>query len=52
VDLNKEAPTLLRTLVRHGLISSYPQLKEINTGIVSQAEHTIVISGSKCEVTT
>lgn len=52
VDLNKEAPTLLRTLVRHGLISSYPQLKEINMGIVSQAEHTVVISGSKCEVTT
>ena len=52
VDLNREAPALLHTLLRHGLISSYPQLRETNRGIVSQAEHTVVIVGAKCEVTT
>jgi methionyl aminopeptidase len=50
--LNPEAPALLHTLVRHGLISSYAILKEVRGGMVSQKEHTIIISGSKCEVTT
>jgi methionyl aminopeptidase len=52
VDLNREAPALLHTLLRHGLISSYPQLREIKRGIVSQAEHTVIVMGTKCEVTT
>jgi len=49
---NPEAPGLLRTLVRHGLISSYPILREVRNGMVSQAEHTVIVIGSKCEVTT
>jgi len=50
--LYPEAPALLHTLVRHGLISSYAILKEVRGGMVSQKEHTIIISSSKCEVTT
>jgi len=50
--LNPEAPALLHTLVRHGLISSYAILKEVKGGMVSQKEHTVIIVGSKCEVTT
>jgi len=52
MDLSGDAPALLHTLLRHGLISSYPQLREVKRGIVSQAEHTVVILGAKCEVTT
>jgi len=50
--LMPEAPGLLRTLVRHGLISSYAVLKEVKGGMVSQAEHTVVIDGDKREITT
>lgn len=52
VELNKKAPKHLRTLVRHGLISSYPVLEEVNRGLVSQAEHTIVLNDSRVEITT
>lgn len=52
VDLDHDAPSLLRTLLRHGLISSYSQLREVRNGVVSQAEHTVIIAGVKCEVTT
>jgi methionyl aminopeptidase len=47
-----EAPSHLRTLVRHGLISSYAILKEVKGGMVSQTEHTILIDGEKREITT
>lgn len=50
--LMPEAPGLLRTLVRHGLISSYAILREVRGGMVSQAEHTIIVASSKCEITT
>ncbi|HUL39684.1 MAG TPA: type II methionyl aminopeptidase [Methanomassiliicoccales archaeon] len=46
------APGLLRTLVRHGLISSYAVLREVKVGMVSQAEHTILINGDRREITT
>ncbi|MDD1756390.1 MAG: type II methionyl aminopeptidase [Methanomassiliicoccales archaeon] len=51
-SLNPEAPVLLRTLVRHGLISSYSILREVKGGMVSQAEHTVVIDGERREITT
>jgi methionyl aminopeptidase len=50
--LTPEAPGLLRTLVRHGLISSYAVLKEVKGGMVSQAEHTVLINGDTREITT
>lgn len=51
-ELDPNASSLLKTLVRHGLIFSYPILHERGAGIVSQTEHTVVIHGSKCEITT
>jgi methionyl aminopeptidase len=50
--LMPDAPALLRTLVRHGLISSYAILKEVRGGMVSQTEHTVMIVGNKAEITT
>ncbi len=50
--LDSNASSLLKTLVRHGLIFSYPILHEMGSGIVSQAEHTVVVHGHKCEITT
>ncbi|QLH75428.1 MAG: type II methionyl aminopeptidase [Methanomassiliicoccales archaeon] len=42
----------LKILLRHGLISSYPTLKEINSSVVSQSEHTVIIVNGRAEVTT
>jgi len=50
--IDPRSPAHLRTLVRHGLISSYPVLKEIDKGKVSQAEHTVLLNGSKVEIIT
>ncbi len=42
----------VKTLIRHGVLSSYSQMIEIRKGIVSQHEHTFYISGKRAEVTT
>jgi methionyl aminopeptidase len=42
----------LKVLHRHGLISSYPVLVETNRGMVSQAEHTVLVGNSTNEITT
>ena len=42
----------VKTLVRHGVLSSYAQMVEAKKGIVSQHEHTFYISGERAEVTT
>ncbi len=42
----------LKTLVRHGLVSSYPILIERKGGTVAQTEHTNLINGSKVEILT
>ncbi len=47
-----DAPVLLKTLLRHGLIASYPMLREVQSGMVSQSEHTTLILDGKAEVTT
>ncbi len=39
-------------LVRAGVIQSYPILKEIKGGLISQAEHTIIVTQDGCEVIT
>ncbi|MDH7509350.1 MAG: type II methionyl aminopeptidase [Methanomassiliicoccales archaeon] len=51
-EIDRNASSMIRTLHRHGLISSYPVLNEIKGGIVSQAEHTIIVHDSKSEITT
>jgi len=50
--LDPDAPVLLKTLVRHGLISSYAVLREVRGGMVSQAEHTVAILPQGPEVLT
>lgn len=47
-----KAPTYLRTLIRYGAIHAYPILTEAKGGMVAQAEHTILINGSRAQVTT
>lgn len=39
-------------LVKAGIIQPYPILKEIRGGLISQAEHTILVTGDGCEVIT
>jgi len=43
---------LLRELVNQDAIRSYPVLHEKENGLVSQAEHTVIITKNGCEVTT
>ena len=50
--MNKDAPRLLKNLFRHGVIMSYPMLREVKHGIVSQTEHTLLIINNRCEITT
>lgn len=42
----------LRELVSNGSLRAYPTLHEKERGVVSQFEHTVVITGGGCEVTT
>lgn len=39
-------------LVKAGIIQPYPILKEIEGGLISQAEHTIIVTNDGCEVIT
>jgi methionyl aminopeptidase len=50
--LEPKAATHLKTMVRHGILFAYPVLSEIKGGMVSQAEHTVVISTGRGEITT
>lgn len=50
--LQPNSGPILRTLHRHGVISTYPVLSEVKQGMVSQAEHTVLIGNGRNEVTT
>ncbi len=39
-------------LVKAGVVQPYPVLKEIRGGLISQAEHTIIVTEDGCEVIT
>ena len=39
-------------LERAGIIASYPVLKEVEGGLVSQAEHTVLVTEDGCEIIT
>jgi len=43
---------LLRRLSYLGLIRQYPQLIEVNKGIITQKEHTVIVTEDGCEVIT
>lgn len=42
----------IRRLLKFGVISTYPILYEVEKGMVSQAEHTVVVQKDGCFVTT
>lgn len=42
----------LMQLERSGIVHSYPVLKEVSGGMVSQAEHTVIVTDDGCQVTT
>lgn len=42
----------LNQLERAGVVRSYPVLKEVAGGLVSQAEHTVIVTADGCEIIT
>lgn len=52
IDIIPKTDILLRRLLFAGCIKQYPQLIDSGNGIVSQAEHTVIINEDGCEVTT
>jgi methionyl aminopeptidase len=47
-----EPAAALEMLVRCGAVSFYPTLREVDDGIVTQAEHTVIVGPEGCTVTT
>jgi methionyl aminopeptidase len=47
-----DAEKRVKSLVRHGVLSSYAELVEVSGGLVSQHEYTFYIDGKRAEVTT
>ncbi len=47
-----DAVSALEALARSGAVSFYPTLREVDDGIVTQAEHTAVVTAGGCVVTT
>ncbi len=50
--LDKRAPGLLNQLVRTGAVMTYPALLDLDGGVVSQTEHTMIVGADGAEVTT
>ncbi len=48
----KRSEKTIDALVRAGIIHAYPVLIEQSGGLVSQAEHTLIVTEDGCEVTT
>jgi methionyl aminopeptidase len=48
----RNSDKLLRKLLRFGVISTYPVLRDVKGGIVSQAEHTVIVTDTGCRITT
>lgn len=46
------APALLNAIVRTGAVMTYPALLDIQGGIVSQTEHTMIVGATGADVTT
>jgi len=47
-----EPAVALEMLLRCGAVSFYPTLREVDDGIVTQAEHTVIVGPEGCTVTT
>jgi methionyl aminopeptidase len=50
--LEPRTPSLLNPLVRTGAVMAYPVLFDVEGGIVSQTEHTMIVGRTGAEVTT
>jgi methionyl aminopeptidase len=48
----KKAPAYIQRLMRRRLVYAYPILSDTGKGMVSQAEHTIIVTKDGCDVTT
>jgi methionyl aminopeptidase len=46
------AEMAVRRLEQQGVLHGYPVLKETTGGLVSQAEHTVIVTEDGCEITT
>jgi methionyl aminopeptidase len=42
----------LATLIRSGVVHAYPVLSDIPGSLVSQHEHTVIVTEDRCVVTT
>jgi methionyl aminopeptidase len=51
-DLSNNIDSALKRLSMIGALKHYPQLIEKQKGIVSQAEHTVIVKEDGCEVIT
>ena len=51
-SIQNDATKSLQKLIRAGVVSYYPILDELGKGIVTQSEHTIMITSSGIEVLT
>lgn len=49
---DKKAPSYLQRLLRRRFVQTYPVLRDVRKGIVSQAEHTVIVTEDGCEITT
>lgn len=49
---SKKLDFSLKQLIRSNILRGYPVLKEISGGMVSQAEHTVIVMKDGCEITT
>lgn len=52
LDSVDNVDVILRELMRAMIITGYPVLREIDKGIVTQAEHTVIVTENGCEATT
>jgi methionyl aminopeptidase len=52
VEHSKRPQYALSVLKRSGAITNYPVLEEIDDGMVSQAEHTVLVTEEGCEILT
>ena len=50
--IDPKAPALLNGLLRAGAVMTYPALLDLDGGIVSQTEHTMIVRADGAEVTT
>jgi methionyl aminopeptidase len=49
---SERSEKVLKKLLRHGILATYPILSEVKGGMVSQFEHTVIITERECIVTT